>query len=42
MTHLKRFKNYSLKKVEKCGGMWGKMFIFAPKLYKIKKYVCVF
>ena len=42
MTHLKRFKNYSLKKVEKCGGMWGKMFIFAPKLIKIKKYVCVF
>ena len=42
MTHLKRFKNYSPKKVEKCGGMWGKMFIFAPKHYKIKKYVCVF
>lgn len=27
-----RFKKYSLKKVENCGGMWGKMINFAPKL----------
>jgi hypothetical protein len=26
------FKEYSLKKVEKSGGLWGKMFTFAPKV----------
>ena len=42
MTHLKRFKKYSLKKVEKSGGLWGKIIIFAPKFLKYKMYICVF
>jgi len=25
------FKEYSLKKVEKSGGLWGEMIIFAPR-----------
>ena len=29
------FKKYSLKKVEKSGGLWGKLLNFAPKLSKI-------
>ena len=28
------FKEYSLKKVEKSGGLWGEMIIFAPKSKK--------
>ena len=34
---LSRFKNYSLKKVEKSGGLWGEMINFAPKLLKIEE-----
>lgn len=26
------FKKYSLKKVEKSGGLWGKLITFAPKV----------
>ena len=26
------FKEYSLKKVEKSGGLWGKLITFAPKV----------
>jgi hypothetical protein len=36
------FIKYSLKKVEKSGGLWGEMITFAPKLQKYKKYTCAF
>lgn len=33
------FKKYSLKKVEKCGGLWGEMINFATKLTNFKVHV---
>ena len=39
---MKDFSIYLLKKVEKGGGLWGKMINFAPELILILKYACVF